>query len=145
CLTEFKVQSIAILSLLHSPCCLASTGPLQDVTSLCGSCCPVFHSISLSRGSTFQDTLRVLTLWFDYRHWPKINKALVEGIKTIQTDTWISHAHFRFCFYCYVHCDKSTRKGIIPKGKVIPQLIAHIDTASSTSCSLTLYATTPSL
>lgn len=33
--------------------------------------------------------LRVLTLWFDYGHWPEVNEALVEGIKTIQIDTWL--------------------------------------------------------
>lgn len=32
---------------------------------------------------------RVLTLWFDYGHWPDVNEALVEGIKTIQIDTWL--------------------------------------------------------
>ncbi len=41
--------------------------------------------------------LRVLTLWFDYGHWPEVNEALVEGIKTIQIDTWLqviySHTH----------------------------------------------------
>lgn len=45
---------------------------------------------------------RVLTLWFDYGHWPEVNEALVEGIKTIQIDTWlqvrISHACFWFAF-----------------------------------------------
>ncbi|CAI9558741.1 unnamed protein product [Staurois parvus] len=60
-----------------------------------------FRSISLSRGNNLQDTLRVLTLWFDYGHWPDVNDALVEGIKTIQIDTWL---------------------------QVIPQLIARIDT-----------------
>lgn len=34
-------------------------------------------------------TFRVLTLWFDYGHWPEVNEALVEGIKTIQIDTWL--------------------------------------------------------
>ncbi|KFW95667.1 Serine/threonine-protein kinase mTOR, partial [Phalacrocorax carbo] len=48
-----------------------------------------------------QDTLRVLTLWFDYGHWPDVNEALVEGVKAIQIDTWL---------------------------QVIPQLIARIDT-----------------
>lgn len=33
--------------------------------------------------------VRVLTLWFDYGHWPEVNEALVEGIKTIQIDTWL--------------------------------------------------------
>ncbi|XP_075183475.1 serine/threonine-protein kinase mTOR [Anomaloglossus baeobatrachus] len=60
-----------------------------------------FRSISLSRGNNLQDTLRVLTLWFDYGHWADVNEALVEGIKTIQIDTWL---------------------------QVIPQLIARIDT-----------------
>lgn len=60
-----------------------------------------FRSISLSRGNNLQDTLRVLTLWFDYGHWPDVNEGLVEGIKTIQIDTWL---------------------------QVIPQLIARIDT-----------------
>ncbi|KAL7976200.1 hypothetical protein Chor_008297 [Crotalus horridus] len=39
-----------------------------------------FRSISLSRGNNLQDTLRVLTLWFDYGHWPEVNEALVEGV-----------------------------------------------------------------
>ncbi|XP_077105803.1 serine/threonine-protein kinase mTOR isoform X2 [Ranitomeya variabilis] len=60
-----------------------------------------FRSISLSHGNNLQDTLRVLTLWFDYGHWADVNEALVEGIKTIQIDTWL---------------------------QVIPQLIARIDT-----------------
>ncbi|XP_029141485.1 serine/threonine-protein kinase mTOR [Protobothrops mucrosquamatus] len=60
-----------------------------------------FRSISLSRGNNLQDTLRVLTLWFDYGHWPEVNEALVEGVKAIQIDTWL---------------------------QVIPQLIARIDT-----------------
>ncbi|XP_040292611.1 serine/threonine-protein kinase mTOR-like [Bufo bufo] len=60
-----------------------------------------FRSISLSRGNNLQDTLRVLTLWFDYGHWPDVNEALVEGTKTIQIDTWL---------------------------QVIPQLVARIDT-----------------
>lgn len=37
--------------------------------------------------------LRVLTLWFDYGHWPEVNEALVEGIKTIQIDTWLQVTH----------------------------------------------------
>ena len=44
---------------------------------------------------------RLLTLWFDYGHWPEVYEALVDGIKTIQIDTWL---------------------------QVIPQLIARIDT-----------------
>ncbi|XP_057312523.1 serine/threonine-protein kinase mTOR-like [Hydractinia symbiolongicarpus] len=60
-----------------------------------------FRSISLSKGNSLQDTLRLLTLWFEYGHWPDVNTALVEGLKTIQIDNWL---------------------------QVIPQLIARIDT-----------------
>lgn len=48
-----------------------------------------------------QDTLRLLTLWFDYGHWPEVYEALVEGVRTIDVNTWL---------------------------QVIPQLIARIDT-----------------
>ena len=43
---------------------------------------------------------RLLTLWFDYGHFEDVNKALSEGIRTIDLDTWL---------------------------QVIPQLIARID------------------
>lgn len=32
---------------------------------------------------------RLLILWFDYGHWSEVYEALVEGIKTIQIDTWL--------------------------------------------------------
>ncbi|XP_035228341.1 serine/threonine-protein kinase mTOR-like [Stegodyphus dumicola] len=60
-----------------------------------------FQSIALSHGSSLQDTLRVLTLWFDYGHTPEVNKAVTEGLKTVSIETWL---------------------------QVIPQLIARIDT-----------------
>ncbi|XP_054269929.1 serine/threonine-protein kinase mTOR-like [Macrosteles quadrilineatus] len=60
-----------------------------------------FRSISLSHGSSLQDTLRLLTLWFDYGQWLEVYEAIVEGLRTIEIDTWL---------------------------QVIPQLIARIDT-----------------
>lgn len=60
-----------------------------------------FKSINLSHGSSLQDTLRLLTLWFDYGHYPAVHEAIVEGIRTIEIDVWL---------------------------QVIPQLIARIDT-----------------
>lgn len=48
-----------------------------------------------------QDTLRLLTLWFEYGQWPEVHDALVEGIRMIEKNTWL---------------------------QVIPQLIARIDT-----------------
>ncbi|CAG9564541.1 unnamed protein product [Danaus chrysippus] len=60
-----------------------------------------FKSINLSHGSSLQDTLRLLTLWFDYGHHPAVHEALLEGIRTIEINVWL---------------------------QVIPQLIARIDT-----------------
>ncbi|KAJ8022045.1 Serine/threonine-protein kinase mTOR [Holothuria leucospilota] len=61
-----------------------------------------FRSIALSgENNSLQDTLRLLTLWFDYGQNQQVYEALVEGLKTIQIDTWL---------------------------QVIPQLIARIDT-----------------
>ncbi len=60
-----------------------------------------FRSIALSHGSSLQDTLRLLTLWFDYGHWPEVYEASIEGVRTIDVNTWL---------------------------QVIPQLIARIDT-----------------
>lgn len=63
-----------------------------------------FRSISLQLGNSLQDTLRLLTLWFDYGQYPEVFDALVEGIKLIEINTWL---------------------------QVIPQLIARIDTHRS--------------
>ena len=60
-----------------------------------------FRSIALSHGSSLHDTLRLLILWCDYGHWPEVYEALVEGVRTIDVNTWL---------------------------QVIPQLIARIDT-----------------
>ena len=48
-----------------------------------------FRSISLSSGSSLQDTLRLLTLWFDYGQWQEVYDALSDGIKNIQIDNWL--------------------------------------------------------
>ena len=44
--------------------------------------------------------VRLLTLWFDYGHLVEVNNSLMDGIRTIDIDTWL---------------------------QVIPQLIARID------------------
>lgn len=63
-----------------------------------------FKSISLSNGSAIQDTLRLLTLWFDHGHHTAIYDALFEGIRQIDIKIWL---------------------------QVIPQLIARIDSPRS--------------
>ncbi|XP_059613044.1 serine/threonine-protein kinase Tor [Phlebotomus argentipes] len=60
-----------------------------------------FQSINLSQGNSLQDTLRLLTLWFDYGQYAEVFEALVEGMRIIEINTWL---------------------------QVIPQLIARIDT-----------------
>ncbi|WAR26259.1 MTOR-like protein [Mya arenaria] len=60
-----------------------------------------FKSINLSNQNSLQDTLRLLTLWFDYGQWPEVHEALIDGIKAIKISEWL---------------------------QVIPQLIARIDT-----------------
>ncbi|XP_039949400.1 serine/threonine-protein kinase Tor [Bactrocera neohumeralis] len=60
-----------------------------------------FRSISLIKGNSLQDTLRLLTLWFDYGQYSEVYDALLTGMKTIEINTWL---------------------------QVIPQLIARIDT-----------------
>ena len=59
-------------------------------------------SIALSSGSSLQDTLRLLTLMFNYGHNNDMYEALNEGLRTIGINTWL---------------------------QVIPQLIARIDTS----------------
>ncbi|KAF3011376.1 phosphatidylinositol kinase- protein kinase tor1 [Neopestalotiopsis sp. 37M] len=59
-----------------------------------------FKSIALSSGSSLQDTLRLLTLWFAHGGSNEVNSAVVSGFATVSVDTWL---------------------------EVIPQLIARIN------------------
>lgn len=59
-----------------------------------------FKSIALSAGSSLQDTLRLLTLWFTHGGNSDVNTAVTEGFANVSIDTWL---------------------------EVIPQLIARIN------------------
>ncbi|KAI9151477.1 Serine/threonine-protein kinase tor2 [Paramyrothecium foliicola] len=59
-----------------------------------------FKSIALSAGSSLQDTLRLLTLWFTHGGSAEVNTAVTEGFANVSVDTWL---------------------------EVIPQLIARIN------------------
>ncbi|KAK7428315.1 phosphatidylinositol kinase-related protein kinase tor1 [Neonectria magnoliae] len=59
-----------------------------------------FKSIALSAGSSLQDTLRLLTLWFSHGGSAEVNTAVTEGFANVSVDTWL---------------------------EVIPQLIARIN------------------
>ncbi|KAI0601930.1 FAT-domain-containing protein [Biscogniauxia sp. FL1348] len=59
-----------------------------------------FKSIALSSGSSLQDTLRLLTLWFAHGGSSEVSTAVSQGFGTVSVDTWL---------------------------EVIPQLIARIN------------------
>lgn len=48
-----------------------------------------FESISLSSGSSLQDTLRLLTLWLTYGGNPDVAGAVTEGFSRVIVDTWL--------------------------------------------------------
>eukprot|EP01094_Clydonella_sp_ATCC50884_P002485 TRINITY_DN1189_c0_g1_i1.p1 TRINITY_DN1189_c0_g1~~TRINITY_DN1189_c0_g1_i1.p1 ORF type:complete len:2421 (+),score=972.86 TRINITY_DN1189_c0_g1_i1:126-7265(+) len=48
-----------------------------------------FRSIALSPGHSLQDTLRLLTLWFQHGDLPEVEKELHEGFSTVSIDTWL--------------------------------------------------------
>lgn len=62
-----------------------------------------FRSISLSSGDAFQDSLRLLTLWFKYGSQPEVNASVGDGFHSVPVDNWL---------------------------QVIPQLIARIHVPS---------------
>eukprot|EP00835_Amoeboradix_gromovi_P000423 NODE_15_length_42055_cov_0.634117.p1 type:complete len:2332 gc:universal NODE_15_length_42055_cov_0.634117:8372-15367(+) len=68
-----------------------------------------FKSISITHGQSFQDTLRLLTLWFKYGEFKEISNCIQEGIDNVPVETWLS---------------------------VIPQLIARIGFSGSQGVSL---------
>ncbi|KAL2916207.1 phosphatidylinositol kinase-related protein kinase tor1 [Polyrhizophydium stewartii] len=63
----------------------------------------IFRSITLSKSSSLQDTLRLLTVWFKYGYQQDVNVAISEGFATVTIETWL---------------------------QVIPQLIARITAPS---------------
>lgn len=48
-----------------------------------------FRSLSLSDGSSLQDTLRLLTLWFKFGYHQDVSLAVGEGFSTVSVDTWL--------------------------------------------------------
>lgn len=48
-----------------------------------------FRSIALSKDNSLQDTLRLLTLWFNYGGLPEPAKALSDGFQMIRLEVWL--------------------------------------------------------
>lgn len=80
------------------------TAPRADASVIINHVVPAvqgfFKSIALSSGSSLQDTLRLLTLWFAHGGNSEVNAAVTQGFGTVSVDTWL---------------------------EVIPQLIARIN------------------
>jgi FKBP12-rapamycin complex-associated protein len=63
-----------------------------------------FRSIALRSDASFQETLRVLTLWFKFGAHEDVSLAMTDGFHTVNVTTWL---------------------------EVIPQIIARIQTPSA--------------
>ncbi|KAI0040710.1 atypical/PIKK/FRAP protein kinase [Auriscalpium vulgare] len=48
-----------------------------------------FRSISLRNESAFQDTLRLLTLWFKFGSNDEVSHAMANGFGSVEVDTWL--------------------------------------------------------
>ncbi|KAJ8330853.1 phosphatidylinositol kinase- protein kinase tor1 [Batrachochytrium dendrobatidis] len=48
-----------------------------------------FKSISISKGNSLQDTLRLLTMWFKYGYLPEAQHTISNGTLTVTIDTWL--------------------------------------------------------
>ncbi|KAK0553866.1 phosphatidylinositol kinase- protein kinase tor1 [Tilletia horrida] len=48
-----------------------------------------FRSIALAEGSSLQDILRLLTLWFNFGDQDNVSEAVREGMRTVSVDTWL--------------------------------------------------------
>ena len=66
----------------------ASMISLSDVYSHMYSRPPSHHHTP-SHPHTHTHSHRLLTLWFDYGHLQEVHKALLDGIRTIDIDTWL--------------------------------------------------------
>lgn len=58
-----------------------------------------FRSISLSHGSSLQDTLRLLTLWFEYGQNHEMYTAIGEGMRYTLINTWLQVITNEITFY----------------------------------------------
>eukprot|EP00731_Ephydatia_muelleri_P014310 Em0008g30a len=87
---------------LHDSAADVSHPDPSVVSYACSAVKGFYKSIALSVESSLQDTLRLLTVWFDYGYLPEVYETLAGGLKTVDIDTWL---------------------------QVIPQLIARIDSS----------------
>ena len=101
-------------------------------------CLGFFRSISLSKDGALQDTLRLLTLWFNYGSNVEINMAISDGFSSVKIDTWLQvipqliariHANS-------VHVRRLIHQLLSDIGKEHPQALIYSLTVASKSQNL---------
>ncbi|GAP93296.1 putative FKBP12-rapamycin complex-associated protein [Rosellinia necatrix] len=98
----WALANFEIVQALNSPGDRKASRPDQGliISHVVPAITGFFKSIALSSGSSLQDTLRLLTLWFAHGGSSDVNTAVIQGFSTVSVDTWL---------------------------EVIPQLIARIN------------------
>ncbi len=71
----------------------AAAPSAADTASLLPYLLPAIHgffrSIALAPDQSLQDTLRLLTLWFQHGAIKEVEAALAEGFNTVSMETWL--------------------------------------------------------
>lgn len=98
-----------------------------------------FRSIALSKESSLQDTLRLLTLWFKYGYQADVSNAIREGFDTISIDVWLQVIPQ---LIARIHAPNATVRGLIHDlltdiGREHPQALVYSLTVASKSQSPT--------
>jgi serine/threonine-protein kinase mTOR len=103
----FALANFDIVTSMASPADQERTRPLPDHiihTHVVPAVRGFFRSIKLSKNSSLQDTLRLLTLWFAHGGHAEVNTAIIEGYTDVPINVWL---------------------------EVIPQLIARINVTNN--------------
>lgn len=94
-----------------------------------------FRSIALSRGNSLQDTLRLLTLWFNYGYEQSVHNAINRGFGDVSVDVWLEVIPQ---IIARIHSPRLPVRQLIQQvlsdvGKAHPQALIYPLTVASTS------------
>ncbi|KAK0564773.1 phosphatidylinositol kinase- protein kinase tor1, partial [Tilletia horrida] len=90
--TVAQIIRSVIRRAVHSPTSesdLSGRYPLSEEASIVPAIEGFFRSIALAEGSSLQDILRLLTLWFNFGDRGNVSEAVREGMRTVSVDTWL--------------------------------------------------------
>ena len=93
------------------------------------------RSIALSPGNSLQDTLRLLTLWFEYGYQQGVASAISQGLPTVNVDVWLEVIPQ---IIARIHTPRATIQTLIVRllhdiGKAHPQALVYPLTVASKS------------